>query len=449
MKVKTISRNASDMTRQTKDDLNQVHRNYNPEMHPFERAREYTRALNATKLDKLFAKPFVAALDGHSDGIYSLAMNPRSLVAFISGACDGEVRMWDLAHRKTVWSAYAHAGIVTGLTVAPDGDSFFSCGEDKTIKQWALQIGTEDADEDPEPLSVYQTTSALNGIDHHWKDPLFATVGEELEIWAHERSEPIHKYAWGADSILSVKFNPAEPCLVATTGSDRSIGLYDVRTEEPLRKVMLQMRSNQLAWNPMEPFNFTVANEDQNLYSFDMRKLDQATMIHKDFLNAVMDVSYSPTGREFVAGSYDKTVRIFNSRSGKSREVYHTKRMQRVFCCRFTQDSKFVISGSDETNVRIWKAQASKTLGKMVPREQRKINYLDKLKERYKNVDEIRKIAKHRHLPRTLMKKKKTEQIVEDSRKRKLDNVKKHSKDGTELLGMMPGRKKAVIKQLE
>ena len=42
-----------------------------------------------------------------------------------------------------------------------------------------------------------------------------------------------------------------------------------------------------------------------------------------------MDVDYSPTGREVVAGSYDRSVRIFAYNGGRSREVYHTKRMQR------------------------------------------------------------------------------------------------------------------------
>jgi len=42
-----------------------------------------------------------------------------------------------------------------------------------------------------------------------------------------------------------------------------------------------------------------------------------------------MSVDYSPTGREFASGSYDRTVRIFAENEGTSREVYHTKRMQR------------------------------------------------------------------------------------------------------------------------
>ena len=42
----------------------------------------------------------------------------------------------------------------------------------------------------------------------------------------------------------------------------------------------------QVAWNPQEAFNFTVANEDNNLYSYDMRKLQSATTVHKDFTSA-------------------------------------------------------------------------------------------------------------------------------------------------------------------
>ena len=48
---------------------------------------------------------------------------------------------------------------------------------------------------------------------------------------------------------------------------------------------------------------------------------------------------------------------------GRSRDVYHTKRMQRVFSVKFSSDANYVISGSDDTNIRIWKAQSNKALG--------------------------------------------------------------------------------------
>jgi WD repeat and SOF domain-containing protein 1 len=47
------------------------------------------------------------------------------------------------------------------------------------------------------------------------------------------------------------------------------------------------------------------------------------------FLSLRMDIDYAPTGKEFVSGSWDKTVRIFPVDEGKSREVFHSKRMQK------------------------------------------------------------------------------------------------------------------------
>lgn len=46
-----------------------------------------------------------------------------------------------------------------------------------------------------------------------------------------------------------------------------------------------------------------------------------------------------------------------------SRDVYHTKRMQHVICVRWSEDNKYILSGSDEMNIRIWKANASEKLG--------------------------------------------------------------------------------------
>lgn len=93
----------------------------------------------------------------------------------------------------------------------------------------------------------------------------------------------------------------------------------------------MSMNSNDIAWNPREPMNFTVvrearmdeakANEDYHLYTFDMRNLATPMTTHTDHVGAVMSVAYSSTGREFCSGSYDRTIRIWNVSSSRSREV--------------------------------------------------------------------------------------------------------------------------------
>ena len=66
------------------------------------------------------------------------------------------------------------------------------------------------------------------------------------------------------------------------------------------------------------------------MYTYDVRRLKFPVNVHKDHVGAVIDVDYSPTGKEIVSGSYDKSVSIFEVDKGHSREVYHGKRMQRL-----------------------------------------------------------------------------------------------------------------------
>ncbi|CAM9443508.1 unnamed protein product, partial [Phaeothamnion confervicola] len=324
MKIKTISRLEEDYTRDCKGDRVKIHRNLDPALHPFEKAREYTRALTAAKLEKMFAKPFVGALDGHTDGVFCTTTSPRSLVQFLSGACDGEIRVWDMSRRGCAWrAAGAHSGFVRGLAVTPDGESFLSCGDDGTVKRWELRVAAA-GEPPPEPLRTWRSRrgGALRSLDHHRSEPRFATAGDAVELWDHHRADPISTFQWGADAIACIRFNPAERSLLAGAGgADRSICLYDTRAGTAMRKVVLKMRTNALAWNPREPMNFVAANEDHNVYQFDMRKLAQALLIHKGHVGPVMDVAFSPTGQEFASGGYDKTIRIFGHRDGTSREV--------------------------------------------------------------------------------------------------------------------------------
>jgi WD repeat and SOF domain-containing protein 1 len=46
----------------------------------------------------------------------------------------------------------------------------------------------------------------------------------------------------------------------------------------------------------MEPFNFLAGNEDGNIYSFDMWKMDQALKIHKGHIGAILSLDFNPTG---------------------------------------------------------------------------------------------------------------------------------------------------------
>lgn len=204
-----------------------------------------------------------------------------------------------------------------------------SCASDRSIKLF----DPYNTPSGGAPISAYLGQNAFTSVSCHRTHPTFAASSSVISIYDLNRtnSAPIETIAWptSTDTITTVAFNQTETSILASAASDRSIVLYDLRTSSPLARSVLRMSSNAISWNPMEAINFAVANEDHNIYLFDMRNLNRALNVLRDHVHAVMDVEFSPTGEELVSASYDRSVRLWNRNQGHSRDVYHTKRMQR------------------------------------------------------------------------------------------------------------------------
>jgi len=263
MKVKVLSRNPDDYIRDTKTEYHKLPRNYNRDIHPFEEQREYVRALNATKMERMFAKPLIGDLTGHKDGIACIAKHPTQLSTLVSGSFDSDICVWNLPTKTCTKRLEAHDGYVRGIVFVADGSKFISVGDDKAIKIWSsVSYGMDDSEDNNAPLNTILSKTVLTSISHHRQDPVFATCGEICQLWEETRNEPLKSLQWDSDTLHHVSFNLVENNLLAACTSARSIILYDRREGKPLRKVVMALRPNYLAWNPMEAFTFTVANED-------------------------------------------------------------------------------------------------------------------------------------------------------------------------------------------
>ncbi len=277
----------------------------------------------------MFAAPFLGQLgNGHVDGVYTLAKDPLSLERLASGSGDGVVKVWDLVSRNEIWQCQAHEGVVKGMCWTQER-KLLSCASDRSIKLFD-PYNTEAG---KEPVATFLGQNAFTSVSHHRTHPAFAAASSMISIYDLTRpsSTPSQTLSWptSTETVKAVSFNQTETSILASAGSDRSIVLYDLRTASPLSRSVLRLASNAISWNPMEAINFAVANEDHNIYLFDMRNLDRALNVLKDHVHAVMDVEFSPTGEQLVSASYDRSIRLWNRNQGHSRDVYHTKRMQR------------------------------------------------------------------------------------------------------------------------
>jgi len=69
--------------------------------------------------------------------------------------------------------------------------------------------------------------------------------------------------------------------------------------------------------------------------------------------------------------------------------------LDRVLSCLYTSDARFVLSGSDDGNVRMWKAKPNDRLGVLDGRERSALEYREALKERWKFDKEISRIQRY------------------------------------------------------
>ncbi|KAM7183757.1 WD40-repeat-containing domain protein [Rhypophila sp. PSN 637] len=443
MKVKALSRGITAQVAPGSD-VQRAPRNLAPELHPFERAREYQRALNATKLERLFAKPFLAQLGtGHVQGVYSMCKNSSSISTVASGSGDGVIKVWDLTSREESWHTAAHSNIVKGMTFTND-NKLLSCGTDG-IKLW----DPYNSESDSKPISTWQEGGPYTALTHHRSGNSFAAASGAgcIQVWDLDTSTAPQKIQWPnfTDTVTDVCFNQVETSIIGATAADRSVILFDLRTSLPVLKTVLKFAANRIVFNPMEAMNMAVASEDHNIYLFDARNFTKAQNIMKGHVAAVMDVEFSPTGEELVSGSYDRTVRIWQRDKGQSRDIYHTKRMQRVFRTCWTMDSKYLLTGSDDGNIRLWRANASERSGVKSARQRTALEYNQALTERYSHMPEIKRIRRHRHLPKVVKKANEIKREELAAIKRREENERKHSKK--QFTKRTSEREKAILVQ--
>lgn len=94
---------------------------------------------------------------------------------------------------------------------------------------------------------------AYSAISHHRYDPLFAAASHSIEIYDETKTSPISTLKFHSTStsgvgehIVSVAFNKSETNVLASSGSDRTVCLYDLRSGKALGRVAMQVRALSL-----------------------------------------------------------------------------------------------------------------------------------------------------------------------------------------------------------
>lgn len=383
MKINTIYHSVNERRKERVGDAPLRKYSKDPVHHPFMLEREYMRALNATKIDRLLAKPFLAAICADSEGITGLIKDSEAPF-FATSSYDSQVALWDMKTRTKV-SSRQYEMPVSAITL--DQNQNIYAAQHKSV------VGTD---------REYKAGGIVRGLDFSFftagNGDIAVSTGNGVQIF--DLSRHTAKVTYNTGDTSAVRFNDSLRHLMAGI-TVLGINMYDNRACKPF--AMLEKEGcNCIEFNPQQGHILGVGAEDGNAYRYDIRNLEKPFAIYRGHVNAVVSMAFSPNGTELATGSYDKTIRIFRESDRKSRDCYYNARMHLVHGVVYSNDGRFIISGSDDGSLRLWKARASQKTGPITRREREAMEYKEALKEKFKAVGDIDRISRHRHLPKEL-----------------------------------------------
>ncbi len=304
----------------------------------------------------------VRSLDGHQGSVQSVAFHPDG-IRLASGSRDGVARIWDATDGREL---VVHRGLddVRVVAFSPDGKQFLAAMWNGTIKIWDIETGVE--------IGTHQGKSGdyYVAFSPDGKSLAHRTSERGVQIWkmtdrALTRTFPADFGGW-----LEVAFSP-DGTRLASGGYDRAVRVWDMTSE--LNPRVLEATGGahvaDTAYSPDGKYLAVVAtinianpsreSNDKSLRIWDMAaRRARVCQGHTDWLTSV---SFSADGQQIATSSLDKTVRVWDAKSGETLRVLegHTGAVATVS---FSPDGIRLVSGSSDGSLRLWDVKTGEPL---------------------------------------------------------------------------------------
>ncbi|GMI01602.1 hypothetical protein TrVE_jg9814 [Triparma verrucosa] len=249
------------------------------------------------------------SISGSKQKLFFMAVSGDGSLA-ISGSLTGKgslepsVRIWSLKNGEEKELKGVKAGdVITGITMAPDGMSFFASGLHGTLKQFGIETG--------ELIMEFEHHSVFVRICAVTSDSKRIVSGADdgsIFSWDTETGKKIRTFEGHTSAVESVVLTPNDRNVVSGSGNG-SAKLWDIDTGNLLHIFVGHTSSvESVAIHPSGEFLATGSKDKTwKLWSLQTKELLYTSHdSHTEWVNAVV---FSPDGNYLISGSKDGTIK--------------------------------------------------------------------------------------------------------------------------------------------
>jgi WD40 repeat protein len=300
-------------------------------------------------------------LKGHTATVAACAYSPNG-TRLLSGSWDNSLREWDVDTGQCLRRFKGHTSAVRTCAYSPDGTRVLAGAKDQTLREWEARATQEERHFEGHTSPVVACAYRPDGAR-----VLSGSEDRSLREWDAQTGLELQRFDGHTGPVATCVYSP-NVTRVLSGSWDQTLREWDAQTGLELRRFEGHTRPVAACAYSPDGRRALSGSWDQTVREWDVLTGAQLRSLSGHSSN-ITSCAYSPDGTRALSGSSDRTLREWTLREWTSRgwdPDTNDKKRSRCFqghtgsvgACAYNADGTRVLSGSWDQTLREWDTQS-------------------------------------------------------------------------------------------